>query len=29
MDAGIPHEKLMAAIQLIGKKVSPLVNHLK
>ena len=26
MDAGIPHEKLMQAIELIGTKVSPLVN---
>lgn len=27
MDAGIPHEKLMTAIHLIGQRVSPLVNH--
>jgi len=26
MDAGIPHEKLLKAIELIGKKVSPLVQ---
>ncbi len=26
MDAGLPHEKLMQAIELIGKRVSPLVN---
>jgi alkanesulfonate monooxygenase SsuD/methylene tetrahydromethanopterin reductase-like flavin-dependent oxidoreductase (luciferase family) len=26
MDAGIPHEKLMQAIELIGTQVSPLVN---
>ncbi len=26
MDAGLPHEKLMEAIALIGTKVSPLVN---
>ncbi|HQX45639.1 MAG TPA: LLM class flavin-dependent oxidoreductase [Saprospiraceae bacterium] len=27
MDAGLPHEKLLQAIDLIGKKVSPLVNN--
>ncbi|MBK6352122.1 MAG: LLM class flavin-dependent oxidoreductase [Saprospiraceae bacterium] len=27
MDAGLSHEKLMQAIELIGKKVSPLVNN--
>ncbi len=27
MDVGIPHEKLLKSIELIGKKVSPLVNH--
>ncbi len=27
MDAGIPHDKLMNAIDLIGKKVSPLVKQ--
>lgn len=26
MDAGLPHEKLMKAIELIGTRVSPLVN---
>ncbi len=26
MDAGLPHEKLMEAIELIGTKVSPIVN---
>ena len=26
MDAGIPHEKLLNSIELIGKRVSPLVN---
>lgn len=26
MDAGLPHEKLLAAIQLIGEEVVPLVN---
>jgi probable LLM family oxidoreductase len=28
MDAGIPHEKLMRSIHLIGKSVSPMVNDL-
>ncbi len=28
MDAGIPHEKLMKSINLIGKSVSPMVNDL-
>lgn len=28
MDAGIPHEKLLRSINLIGEKVSPLVNNL-
>lgn len=28
MDAGIPHEKLMKSIHLIGKSVSPIVNDL-
>lgn len=27
MDVGIPHEKLLKSIELIGKKVSPLVNQ--
>ena len=27
MDVGIPHEKLLKAIEIIGKKVSPLVNN--
>ena len=27
MDAGLSHEKLMQAIELIGKKVSPLINN--
>lgn len=27
MDAGLSHEKLLQAIELIGKKVSPLVNN--
>jgi len=27
MDAGIPHKKLMEAIELIGSKVSPLVKY--
>lgn len=29
MDVGIPHEKLLQSIHLIGKKVSPIVNDLK
>lgn len=29
MDAGIPHEKLLRSINLIGKRVSPLVNNLE
>jgi alkanesulfonate monooxygenase SsuD/methylene tetrahydromethanopterin reductase-like flavin-dependent oxidoreductase (luciferase family) len=28
MDAGIPHEKLLKSINLIGKSVSPIVNNL-
>jgi alkanesulfonate monooxygenase SsuD/methylene tetrahydromethanopterin reductase-like flavin-dependent oxidoreductase (luciferase family) len=27
MDVGIPHEKLLKSIEIIGKKVSPLVNN--
>lgn len=27
MDAGIPHEKLLKSIEMIGKRVSPIVNH--
>ena len=27
MDAGIPHEKLLRSIEMIGKRVSPLVNN--
>ncbi|MEO6637759.1 MAG: LLM class flavin-dependent oxidoreductase [Ginsengibacter sp.] len=27
MDVGIPHEKLLKAIEIIGKKVAPLVNR--
>lgn len=29
MDVGIPHDKLLKCIHLIGKKVSPLVNNLE
>lgn len=29
MDAGIPHEKLLRSINLIGKSVSPIVNDLE